>query len=224
MSIQWSENQVAQEVESLARLVALEMTGDPKTGRSFGERLDRLRGLFRAEPRLFSPALIASLKQLSSSLHPPNSFTPTNAQEIMQSTFGYSSFRPGQEEIIHAVLSGRDCIGVMPTGAGKSLTYQIPARILSGTTLVISPLIALMKNQVDALTEIGIRATFINSSLSAAERRELASHRPRERVRRDIEEGAEIAPLLLHPRRRALDGPRRGPPLGLARRAAAPRA
>ncbi len=96
----------------------------------------------------------------------------TAPQEVLQSTFGYSSFRPGQEEIIQAVLSGRDCIGVMPTGAGKSLTYQIPARILSGMTLVISPLIALMKDQVDGLTEIGIRATFINSSLTPAERRE----------------------------------------------------
>ncbi|HEY5595098.1 MAG TPA: DEAD/DEAH box helicase, partial [Nitrospiria bacterium] len=59
-------------------------------------------------------------------------FPSTAPQDVLQSTFGYSSFRPGQEEIIRAVLSGRDCIGVMPTGAGKSLTYQIPARILSG--------------------------------------------------------------------------------------------
>ena len=86
--------------------------------------------------------------------------------------FGYRSFRPGQKEIIEAVLAGRDCVGVMPTGAGKSLTYQIPARILGGVTLVISPLIALMKDQVDAMEEVGIRATFLNSSLTAEERRE----------------------------------------------------
>ncbi|MBC8133959.1 MAG: ATP-dependent DNA helicase RecQ, partial [Deltaproteobacteria bacterium] len=85
--------------------------------------------------------------------------------------FGFDRFRPGQEEIISAVLAGRDCIGVMPTGAGKSLTYQIPARLLGGTTLVVSPLIALMKDQVDAMGEAGIRATFINSSLAPDERR-----------------------------------------------------
>jgi len=70
------------------------------------------------------------------------------------------------------VLAGRDCIGVMPTGAGKSLTYQIPARVLGGTTLVVSPLIALMKDQVDALGRIGLKATFLNSSLPPEERRE----------------------------------------------------
>ena len=69
------------------------------------------------------------------------------------------------------MLAGRDCVGVMPTGAGKSLTYQIPARVLGGTTLVVSPLIALMKDQVDAVTEVGLRATFLNSSLDPEERR-----------------------------------------------------
>jgi len=172
MSNPWSQDQVAQEVEALARLVALEKADDPKIGRSFDERLDRLRDLFRSEPRLFSPSLIASLQILSSSAPPPARSSAPEPREVLKSTFGYPSFRPGQEEIIRAVLSGRDCIGVMPTGAGKSLTYQIPARILSGTTLVISPLIALMKDQVDGLTEIGIRATFINSSLTPAERRE----------------------------------------------------
>ena len=162
---------MANEVESLARLVAAEKTGDSTIGRSFDERLDRLRDLFRAEPRLFSPGLIASLKHLSSSVPSPNDTLSNAPLSVLQSTFGYPTFRPGQEEIIRAVLSGRDCIGVMPTGAGKSLTYQIPARILSGTTLVISPLIALMKDQVDGLTEIGIRATFINSSLTPEERR-----------------------------------------------------
>src|SRR5439155_1205223 len=65
----------------------------------------------------------------------------------------------------------RDCVGVMPTGAGKSLTYQIPARVLGGTTLVVSPLVALMKDQVDAVTEVGLRATFLNSTLDLEERR-----------------------------------------------------
>jgi ATP-dependent DNA helicase RecQ len=91
---------------------------------------------------------------------------------VLNETFGYQAFRPGQEEIIGAVLAGRDCVGVMPTGAGKSLTYQIPARVLGGTTLVISPLIALMKDQVDAVNEVGLRATFLNSSLTPEERRE----------------------------------------------------
>src|SRR5262249_28530871 len=81
-------------------------------------------------------------------------------------------FRPGQREIIDAVLAGRDCIGVMPTGAGKSLTFQIPAKLLPGTVLVISPLISLMKDQVDALTRLGFRATVINSTLEWEERRE----------------------------------------------------
>src|SRR5436190_21612103 len=67
-------------------------------------------------------------------------------------------------------MAGRDCIGVMPTGAGKSVTYQIPARLVGGMTLVVSPLISLMKDQVDALGEVGVRATFLNSSLDAAER------------------------------------------------------
>ena len=84
--------------------------------------------------------------------------------------FGYPSFRPGQTEIIQAVMAGRDCLGVMPTGAGKSVTYQIPARLLGGVTLVVSPLISLMKDQVDAMGELGLRATFLNSSLDGAER------------------------------------------------------
>ncbi|HZU53382.1 MAG TPA: RecQ family ATP-dependent DNA helicase, partial [Holophagaceae bacterium] len=127
-----------------------------------GPRLDALRGLYRAEPARFTPAILAELKALA---------TP-DLRERLKLTFGFEAFRPGQEEIIRAVLAGRDCIGVMPTGAGKSLTYQLPARMLGGTTLVISPLIALMKDQVDALTEAGVKATFLNSSLDADTRRE----------------------------------------------------
>ena len=85
-------------------------------------------------------------------------------QQILESVFGYREFRPGQRHIIDAVLGGRDCIGVMPTGAGKSLTFQIPARILPGAVLVISPLISLMKDQVDALERLGYRAAVINST------------------------------------------------------------
>ncbi|MBI2387485.1 MAG: ATP-dependent DNA helicase RecQ [Elusimicrobia bacterium] len=93
-------------------------------------------------------------------------------EQVLKDVFGYPSFRPGQREIIDAVLAGRDCVGVMPTGAGKSLTYQIPARLLKGVTLVVSPLISLMKDQVDAAVSVGLRATFLNSSLTPDERRE----------------------------------------------------
>jgi len=90
---------------------------------------------------------------------------------VLRSVFGFDAFRPGQREVIDPVLEGRDCIAVMPTGAGKSLTYQIPARVLDGTALVISPLISLMKDQVDALQAFGFRAVEINSTLDFDERR-----------------------------------------------------
>ncbi|MGK7311713.1 MAG: RecQ family ATP-dependent DNA helicase [Candidatus Longimicrobiales bacterium M2_2A_002] len=91
---------------------------------------------------------------------------------VLRGVFGYDSFRPGQEEVIEAVLSGHDCIAVMPTGAGKSLTFQVPARLLPGTVLVVSPLISLMKDQVDALGEWGFRATAINSTLAWEDRKD----------------------------------------------------
>jgi ATP-dependent DNA helicase RecQ len=94
----------------------------------------------------------------------------TDPQQILESLFGYETFRPGQREIIDAVLAGRDCIGVMPTGAGKSITFQIPAKLLNGTVLVLSPLISLMKDQVDALERLGFRAAVFNSSLDDTER------------------------------------------------------
>jgi ATP-dependent DNA helicase RecQ len=93
-------------------------------------------------------------------------------RDVLTGVFGYDEFRPGQEKIITTVLGGRDCIGVMPTGAGKSLTYQIPARILAGTVVVVSPLISLMKDQVDALVRNGFRATVLNSSLDWDTRRD----------------------------------------------------
>jgi ATP-dependent DNA helicase RecQ len=95
----------------------------------------------------------------------------SDPQQVLETIFGYREFRPGQRRIIDAVLSGRDCIGVMPTGAGKSLTFQIPAKLLSGAVLVLSPLISLMKDQVDALTRLGFRATVLNSTVDFEERR-----------------------------------------------------
>ncbi|WHY69868.1 DNA helicase RecQ [Neobacillus sp. SuZ13] len=91
------------------------------------------------------------------------------ALPLLESHFGYSSFRTGQEQAIRSVLTGKNTITVMPTGGGKSICYQIPALVLPGTTIVISPLISLMKDQVDALIQVGIPATFINSSLSYGE-------------------------------------------------------
>ncbi|RKH24251.1 ATP-dependent DNA helicase RecQ [Corallococcus praedator] len=95
-----------------------------------------------------------------------------DAQRGLVRYFGLSEFRPGQAPVINSVLSGRNTVVVMPTGAGKSLCYQLPALLLPGITLVVSPLIALMKDQVEQLTAKGIPATFINSSLSDLERAE----------------------------------------------------
>jgi ATP-dependent DNA helicase RecQ len=91
------------------------------------------------------------------------------AQEKLRKYYGYDSFRKGQEDVIQSIISGRDTFAVMPTGAGKSVCYQIPALMLKGVTLVVSPLISLMKDQVDTLNSVGIAATYINSSLSINE-------------------------------------------------------
>lgn len=100
-------------------------------------------------------------------------FLYTKALEMLSSHFGYTSFRKGQDETIQHVLDGKDTVCIMPTGGGKSLCYQIPALVFEGTTLVISPLISLMKDQVDTLLQNGISATYINSSISMTE----ANHR-----------------------------------------------
>lgn len=92
--------------------------------------------------------------------------------QVLRARFGHAAFRDGQEEVVRAVAAGEDCLVVMPTGAGKSLCYQLPALVRGGTTVVVSPLIALMKDQVDSLCGKGVEATFINSSLAEAERRE----------------------------------------------------
>lgn len=89
--------------------------------------------------------------------------------QVLRDKFGYTSFREGQESIINAILSHQNVLGIMPTGGGKSVCYQLPALLLDGLTLVISPLISLMKDQVDALNDMGIPAAYINSTLSAPE-------------------------------------------------------
>ena len=92
-----------------------------------------------------------------------------NKHDILKKYFGHSAFRYGQGEIIDNILNGKDCLCVMPTGAGKSMCYQIPALMMNGTTIVISPLISLMKDQVESLRQAGVAAAYINSSLSESE-------------------------------------------------------
>jgi ATP-dependent DNA helicase RecQ len=93
-----------------------------------------------------------------------------SARSALRTHFGFDDFREGQDDVIAAILAGEDAVVVMPTGGGKSLCYQLPALMRSGPTLVVSPLIALMKDQVDALAERGIPATFINSSSGSTNR------------------------------------------------------
>ncbi|MCL2197920.1 MAG: DNA helicase RecQ [Defluviitaleaceae bacterium] len=88
------------------------------------------------------------------------------AREVLKQNFGYSEFRAGQEELVGAILSGQDALGIMPTGAGKSLCFQVPGLMFGGITLIVSPLISLMKDQVNALVQEGIAAAYINSSLT----------------------------------------------------------
>lgn len=94
------------------------------------------------------------------------------AEEVLQKYFGYPTFREGQKKIITSLLEGHDTVGIMPTGGGKSICYQVPAMLFEGVTIVISPLISLMKDQVDVLVSMGMPATQINSSLSYSEVRE----------------------------------------------------
>ena len=103
-------------------------------------------------------------------------------QEALKNWFGYDSFRAGQEEIVDHIMAGRDVLAIMPTGAGKSICYQIPALLSEGLTIVISPLISLMKDQVQALRQNGVAAAYVNSTLDHTEIREIVT---REQVLRD---------------------------------------
>jgi ATP-dependent DNA helicase RecQ len=152
---------VADATEQLLR--ALE-SGDH---RAAARRLAELRSRWSTNPEQFSEDQLGELGELGERLA---SLQRADIDTALEETFGFSVFRQGQREIIEAVVSGRDCIGIMPTGAGKSLTFQLAARVLGGTALVISPLIALMKDQVDGLDLVGFRSTFLNSSLSTEER------------------------------------------------------
>ncbi|HVI94413.1 MAG TPA: ATP-dependent DNA helicase RecQ [Anaeromyxobacter sp.] len=167
------------EVEDLSAAWRAGAPDDTELRASCRARLDALRARWREAPALFLPETVERLRALAEALSrapavppPPREGLAERAREVLRDVFGHAAFRPGQEEIVSAVLHGRDCLGVMPTGAGKSLTYQIPARLLGGTTLVVSPLVALMKDQVDAMARVGLRAAFLNSTLSPEERRE----------------------------------------------------
>ncbi|MFZ1721933.1 MAG: DNA helicase RecQ [Microgenomates group bacterium] len=96
-----------------------------------------------------------------------------NAQDLLKETFGFKAFHPTQETAIHAVLAGKDALVIMPTGGGKSMCYQIPAMVLGGISIVVSPLIALMKDQVDALRANGVAAEFLNSSIPPERQHEI---------------------------------------------------
>jgi ATP-dependent DNA helicase RecQ len=166
------ERQSAREVAAeVAALQAAWAGGDPADlalRRTCEVRVQALRALWQRERGLFGAGELDALRSIAESLRTAGRASP---RAVLREVFGHREFRPGQEPIIEAMLAGRDCMGVMPTGAGKSLTYQIPARVLGGTTLVVSPLIALMKDQVDAMGRVGLRATFLNSSIDPEERR-----------------------------------------------------
>src|SRR5215212_8752465 len=104
------------------------------------------------------------------SVHPPPAERPL---DVLAARFGFDSFRPGQERVVDALLAGRSALAVFPTGGGKSLCYQLPALLLDGVTVVVSPLIALMKDQIDALQRSGVEAARLDSSLGVDEQREI---------------------------------------------------
>jgi ATP-dependent DNA helicase RecQ len=164
------------EVSELFRQARGETAPAAEQRAAVAERLSELRQLYRRNPSAFSTEVLGMLREIAGAVATGGRASePAPAQppeEVLKDVFGYDRFRPGQREIIDAVLAGHDCVGVMPTGSGKSLTYQVPAIALGRFALVVSPLIALMKDQVDALAEAGVSATFLNSTLSFDERRE----------------------------------------------------
>jgi ATP-dependent DNA helicase RecQ len=127
---------------------------------------------------------------------PIHNSEPTTPRDALKTVFGFDTFRPNQAEIINHILSGRDVFAVMATGSGKSLCYQLPAVLREGTAVVISPLISLMKDQVDAARANGIAAAFLNSSLTAAERSDVA---------RELHD-RRLTLLYVAPERLAIDG------------------
>ena len=117
------------------------------------------------------------------------------ARKLLSETYGYSAFKGQQHDVIEAALAGRDCLVLMPTGGGKSLCFQIPAMARPGTGIVVSPLIALMQDQVAALQQAGVRAEFLNSSLTPAKARD---------IERELLRG-ELDLLYVAPERLVLD-------------------
>ena len=180
-----SPDLVSEEVSALVSAWREGPADDEALRRQCAARLAVLRGAWQRSPESFDAASVAALREVAAGVARAPSRSPSQdrparervvrepraPEAVLRDPFGYDKFRPGQREIIDAVLAGRDCIGVMPTGAGKSLTYQIPSLCLGGTTLVISPLIALMKDQVDAVRQFGVAATFLNSSLEYEEKK-----------------------------------------------------
>ena len=118
-----------------------------------------------------------------------------NKYDVLKKYFGYEEFRHGQEEVIDSILLGKDTLAIMPTGLGKSLCFQVPTMLMDGITLVISPLISLMKDQVLSLNSSGIKSAFINSTLTNAQYRKTLAN-----VRNNQYKLIYIAPeRLLHP-------------------------
>jgi len=129
-------------------------------------------GILPRDPRTPPSVNLARLGDVSSSrLTGPPAAAPPCARALLRDVFGFRGYRPHQEEIVEHVVAGGDAFVLMPTGGGKSLCYQLPALVRPGLTVVVSPLISLMKDQVDALQASGVAATFLNSSLPAGEAR-----------------------------------------------------
>ena len=115
-----------------------------------------------------------------------------SAQSVLEKYYGYKSFRKGQEDIINSIIEGKDVLAIMPTGGGKSICYQVTALMLDGLTIVISPLISLMKDQVDTLKDMGVEAEFINSTLNSSEENEVIN-----KIERNVVKILYIAPERL---------------------------